>query len=230
MRINLIILLFCTTIIGRERLGVFNLQPLNISEDLVRIVSDKITYEFQQLDVYDLVERQEINRVLSEQQFQNTGATDSVIEIGKLLNIQSMVIGSFGQLDKRTWFISLKVVSVETGKVKTGYYTVDGTFRDFVIGAPKSCVRQLLKLDKAQVVKVQEAYAPASHVNVIQYIQKEQPRKRMFMTCVNCSGAGTIWKKQGNVNSPYRCSVCQGFKYSGPETNYRLVAGKFESW
>jgi predicted Zn-ribbon and HTH transcriptional regulator len=225
------ILLMSFLVVGKERLGVFELKPLNISPDLASIVSDKIAFEFQQLEEFELVERQEITQVLKEQKFQASGVTDTMVEIGKIMNIETMVLGSFGQLDKSTWFISLKLVGIETGKVKSNYYTVEGSFKDFVMKAPSICVSELISGKmKKKVVQIPEEKASSAHVEVIQYIQKEHPHGKMFIPCAYCGGRGTIFQKLGSITSPHRCPMCQGFKYSGPETNYKLVAGKFETF
>jgi predicted Zn-ribbon and HTH transcriptional regulator len=127
----------------------------------------------------------------------------------------------------------LKLINVESAKVTTNYFTVESSFKDFVLSAPKTCIRRLLKLDKIPIETktIQEEKAPETHVSIINYIQKEQHKSEhvLFITCVNCSGTGRVYKKMGTVMSgPFSCPVCKGFKYSGPETDYKLVAGKIE--
>jgi hypothetical protein len=214
-----------------EKIGVYNLEPLNISENFVKIVSERIAYEFQQSG-YDLIERQEIEKVLAEQYFQNSGVSDSIVQIGKILNVQNMVTGSFGQLDSITWFISLKLINIESGKTKTGYFVVENSFKDFVLNAPKSCVSQIISPVKPQKTSyVSEEKAPIQHINVINYIQKDRPKLKLFTVCHNCSGKGSIYVNHGTKKAgPYLCSVCNGHKYSGPETNYKLLAGKIEEY
>jgi hypothetical protein len=150
---------------AKDRLGIFKLEPLNISDSLASIVSDRIEFEFQQVNRYDLIERQNIDKVLSEQSFQQTGVTDSMVEIGKILNVQYMLIGS-----------------------STGNYVVEATFKNFLLSAPKTCIRQLLHLDKVkQVSTVSEEKIPTTQIKVINYIQKQQVISRKhFSPCYYC--------------------------------------------
>jgi hypothetical protein len=59
-----------------------------------------------------------MDKVLAEQAFQQTGCTseECAVKLGKLLNVQRMVVGSFGRLMDK-FFVSLRVVDVESGKV-----------------------------------------------------------------------------------------------------------------
>lgn len=232
MKQLIIILSLVTSLTAMDRISVYKLDPINISDTLTSIISDRIEFELQQLDRFDLVERQNIDKILSEQSFQRSGVTDSMVEIGKILNIKYMLIGSFGKLDHTTWFISLKLLNVETAKISTGYYTVDASFKNFLLSAPKMCIKQLLGLVKIdQTSTISEEKAPATQINVIKYIQKDQPHPvahRHFVPCYYCNGAGVIHRKLGTINADQSCPACNGFKYSGPETNYKLVAGKWE--
>ena len=59
-----------------------------------------------------------MQKVLMEQAFQNTGCTSSecAVKLGKVLNVQKMVVGSFGKfLD--SYVLNVRVVDVESGEV-----------------------------------------------------------------------------------------------------------------
>jgi len=230
MKNFLAILSICFLLSAKERLAIFDLKPLNISEDLAPIISDKIIYEFQQIDRFDLVERQNLHKITEEQSLQLSGLTDSIIQLGKLLEVQKIVIGSFGRLDQSTFFISLKLLDIETGKVSTNYFTVDASFKNFVLSAPKTCIRRLLKIEKSvdSQITLSESEAPKSHVSVINYIQKDTPKRKIFTPCYNCAGKGKIIKKMGTITSVLACPICNNNTYCGPETSYRTVAGLFE--
>jgi hypothetical protein len=66
-----------------------------------------------------LLERSQADQILAEQGLQASGACDAgscASEIGKLLGVDRMVVGSFGLLD-RTYQLNLRLVDVGSGEV-----------------------------------------------------------------------------------------------------------------
>jgi hypothetical protein len=62
-----------------------------------------------------------MEQVMAEQALQQTGATDSerAVQLGKLLNVQRMVVGSFGRLGG-VYVLTIQAVDVESGEVVHG--------------------------------------------------------------------------------------------------------------
>jgi len=223
---------FCSILFAKDNIAVINLKPINFESQLVSIVTDKLSFEIQQLGMFTLVERQNIEQIFKEQSLQLSGATDSMVEIGKILDIKYVLTGSFGKLDETLYFFSLKLIDVETAEIATNYFTIESSFKNFVLSAPKTCLSRLLKLEKTPVsktVNVKELDVFHTNITHLDFEKSKQNQvARIFMPCVFCSGTGTVWKKMGSTNNPYRCNACMGFKYSGPETGYKLIAGKFQ--
>lgn len=64
---------------------------------------------------YTLVERAQIDRVISEQGFQRSSITDSqMVRIGKILNVSKVVVGKVSMLGGQ-YQVDVRVVDVETG-------------------------------------------------------------------------------------------------------------------
>jgi len=66
---------------------------------------------------FAVIEKKNMEKVLSEQAFQQTGCTtqECAVKLGKLLNAQGIVVGTFGKLLGR-YLISVRLVDVETGQ------------------------------------------------------------------------------------------------------------------
>ena len=65
------------------------------------------------------MERAQMETILKEQGFAQSGACDGsecAVEVGKLLSIDRMVVGSLGQIGS-SWSLSLRAVDVSTGEV-----------------------------------------------------------------------------------------------------------------
>jgi len=98
--------------------AVSELGAQNVSSGDAAVIADLIRSELVKSGVFNVVEKSNMDKILSEQTFQKTGCTseECAVKLGKLLNVQRIIVGSFGKLlDK--YFVNIRVVNVETGRV-----------------------------------------------------------------------------------------------------------------
>ena len=78
-------------------------------------VSDFLRIDLVQIPVYNVVDRQNMQAILGEQEFQQTGCTteECAVQLGKLLNVHKMIVGTLSKVGTK-YYISVKMVSVET--------------------------------------------------------------------------------------------------------------------
>lgn len=98
-------------------IGDFNFNGIMQSE--VDIIKDMISSSLQNTGKYRLIERGQIDQILNEQGLENSGVCDNTecaIELGKILSIDEILIGSVGRLG-RSIVISIKIVNIETSEV-----------------------------------------------------------------------------------------------------------------
>ena len=100
------------------RIAVLELTPLHVSPDLATGVTDLIVTELVNCGEFEVLERMQVIKILNEQGFQQTGVTDTskAIEAGKLLNTDTVMIGTLQQFNK-SLVINVKIVDVATGKI-----------------------------------------------------------------------------------------------------------------
>ncbi len=77
-------------------------------------------------DAFIVLERGQMDDILGEQGFQQTGCTttECAVEMGRLLNMQKMISGTIGKLGK-TYTIDLSLIDVQTAQIEKSF------FRDF---------------------------------------------------------------------------------------------------
>jgi len=77
-----------------------DLTAEGVSQSNASIVADWLRGALVTTGAYTVVERSAMQKILSEQAFQNTGCTSSecAVKLGKDLNVQKMVVGSFGKI------------------------------------------------------------------------------------------------------------------------------------
>lgn len=115
------------------------LQGKSIPQDEADILTDALINELSKTGSFQMMERSQMDQVLKEQGFQQSGACDQgqcAVEMGRLLGIQSMMTGSIGKLGN-TYVLSTRMVDVKTGTI------VKSTSRNLK-GSISDCLEDLL--------------------------------------------------------------------------------------
>ncbi|OGF50694.1 MAG: hypothetical protein A2231_08125 [Candidatus Firestonebacteria bacterium RIFOXYA2_FULL_40_8] len=105
---------------GKIQIAVMELVPKDVSVSIASTVTDLIRNDLFNTGKYVVLDRSNLDKVLKEQSFQMTGCTttDCAVEIGKILNMKQMVVGSIGKIGS-TFYLNLRIVDVETGQMIT---------------------------------------------------------------------------------------------------------------
>ena len=101
---------------GKQTVAILEFEGRGISQLEAKTLTDRLMSEMVNTDAVIMVERNQMDEILSEQGFQQSGCTSSecAAEVGALLGVQNMVSGSFGKLGN-SYTIDAKMFSVETG-------------------------------------------------------------------------------------------------------------------
>ncbi|MCM2266733.1 MAG: UPF0164 family protein [Elusimicrobiales bacterium] len=94
----------------------------NVSQADAAIVANFLRTELVSVGLFNVMDRANMDTVLAEQKFQNSGCTEQecAAEMGKLLNVKLMLVGSLSKLEG-TYYVSVNVLDVETGKIIASY-------------------------------------------------------------------------------------------------------------
>jgi TolB-like protein len=102
----------------RPRLAVFNFEDKSPAgkSDYGSIVADLFHTSLYQTECFRLIEREQIRKVLLEQDFGNTErvSEDAAVQIGKLLKVEYILIGSIAKLGTK-FVITARVINVSRG-------------------------------------------------------------------------------------------------------------------
>jgi hypothetical protein len=99
--------------------AILDFKPNNVSAGDAAVVSDFVRSAFVKSGVYTVVDKANMERILAEQAFQQTGCTDSdcAVKLGKLLNVGKMVVGNYSMAGS-VRFLTASLVAVETGEIE----------------------------------------------------------------------------------------------------------------
>ena len=85
---------------GKQTVALLEFEGRGISQLEAKTLTDRLMSEMVNTDAVIMVERNQMEEILNEQGFQQSGCTSSecAAEVGALLGVQNMVSGAFGKL------------------------------------------------------------------------------------------------------------------------------------
>ena len=119
MRRYITLLLFIGLAWGQSTtIAVFDFENIGLEKSDVELLSDRLQSELVKIGGYRFVERKKIDNILNEQKFHISGIVDEkyLIEIGKILGAELIVIGNVGKLEN-IYTISARLVNSESSEI-----------------------------------------------------------------------------------------------------------------
>ena len=105
----------------KDNIAVMDLEARGgISETEILSISDRLRGELINTDKYVVIERSQMDYILKEQGFQQSGACSEascIVEVGQLLAVHKMLGGSIGKVGQ-VFSINIKIIDVATGKIE----------------------------------------------------------------------------------------------------------------
>jgi TolB-like protein len=103
------------------RIAIMDFQADGISRQEARRITDLIRTEIINTGKFSVIERNQLDKILKEQGFQQTGITDesSAVKVGKILSANKILVGSVMMLSG-TIVINGRIVDVEKGVASFG--------------------------------------------------------------------------------------------------------------
>ena len=104
---------------AKESYAVVDLEGRGISALEAATLTDRMRSELVKTGAVTVVERGQMQQILSEQDFQMTGCTsdECAVEIGQMLGVTKMVAGSIGKIGS-TFTVDLRIIQVGTGAIE----------------------------------------------------------------------------------------------------------------
>lgn len=128
-----------------------------VSEDEVSALTDRLLTELFQTGYYNVIEREMMDEILTEQGFQLSGcvSNECIVEIGKLIGVEQIVGGSISKVGN-VYSISARIVSVESGEIiKTATYDHIGELGDLLRFGMKVVAMKLTGIEVSSSTEIQ---------------------------------------------------------------------------
>ena len=146
----IILLLIVGCVFAREYIAIIDFEGIGVNNDEARALTQRLTSELITLQVYQVVERSEMKRLLDEQKFQYSGCVDTkcAVEIGKMIGAKYMVVGSISKIDD-VYTIDTRLINVESSEAyASGQYTAQESLSNVLVNGMKSIAYQLSEIDE----------------------------------------------------------------------------------
>jgi len=117
--IRLLLLLPIIVICDELNIAVLDLDAIGIEQQSSQILTNKLRSDLVNTGKVTIVDRGEMNTILTEQEFQQTGCTsqECAIEVGQLLGVSHIVSGSISLMSD-LYYINAKLINVESGVIE----------------------------------------------------------------------------------------------------------------
>lgn len=116
-------------------------------------ISKRFEVELSKTEVFTILERNEMDKILNEQGFQQSGACDEdncSVEIGRLIGVDHLVIGNLSDVGE-TYSLSVKLIDVETGAVISSHaHDLKGDVDDILTESCSKLAREMAGLEEEQ--------------------------------------------------------------------------------
>lgn len=111
-------LFLINTALPKDNIAILDLVGKNVPQTDASILSDKMRSEIVATNIYNIVERFQMEEILKEQGLQQSGcmSDECAVEIGRLLGVEKIIAGTIGRLEG-TFYLTLRLISVETGQI-----------------------------------------------------------------------------------------------------------------
>jgi len=106
------------TLNAQVKIAVIDFEGKNVPETDASALTDRLRAELFLTGKFVVLEREKMDAILKEQQFQLSGCTSDacVVEAGQLLTVEQMVSGSVSKVGQ-TYSVTARLISVEQGNL-----------------------------------------------------------------------------------------------------------------
>lgn len=131
--------------VSKTNVAVIELEGIGISRLEASMLTDRLRASLVQTEKVNVMERGQMEAVLQEQGFQQTGCVDTecAVQLGRILGCEQIIIGSISKVGD-VFSIIARVIDAGTGEIlKVTMYTYEGNIGGLLKSGMKNVAIQL---------------------------------------------------------------------------------------
>ena len=100
------------------QIAVSDLLAEGVKQSEANVVTEQLRAELQKTGSFRIIERSQMQEILKEQGFQQTGCTTDAcaVQVGQMLGVNDIVVGTLGIAGSYT-VLAVRIIDVQTGEV-----------------------------------------------------------------------------------------------------------------
>jgi TolB-like protein len=161
-------------------IAVADFEADGVTPGEAKTLTNKLRNELLKIASFSLIERTQMETILKEQGFQNTGcvSTECIVEIGQLIGVSQIVAGSIGKVGE-IYIVSSRIIDVGTGKVLATYeYTSRGSIEDLLLNGMATVANELASPPKVKPKFLTRTVVGTAQISVSAAFLKSEPSER----------------------------------------------------
>ena len=130
---------------AQPSIAILDFQGKGVSEIEASALTDRLASELFNLGRFKLIEREQMNELLEEQGFQQTGCVSSecAVEVGMMVGAEQIVTGSISKIGD-LFSVATRIVDVETGEIlQMTNYDFEGDIGQLMTRGMRNAAAQL---------------------------------------------------------------------------------------
>ncbi len=167
INIVVVLLLLPSSGLSEVNIAVLEFKGKGVSNVEASALTDRLTLELVQTGQFEVLEREQMDKILKEQGFQMSGCveTECIVNIGVMVGVDQMVGGSVSKVGN-VFSISAKLISVETGKiVGIAFYDYEGALGELLTTGMRNVASQLANYqNQSQIADENQTVQPMEEV------------------------------------------------------------------
>ena len=151
----LIYFAFISSLFAKEIIAILDLEQIGLTQQEATILTQRLITRLIAIDRYQVVERNNMDKILKEQKFQHSGCTDAecAVEIGQLLNSDYIVTGSVNKFGD-TYALDARLIDVGLGKsIISAEFSMTGKIDALLTTGITSIAKQLCGINTSTTMK-----------------------------------------------------------------------------
>ena len=118
----ILMLLFASNLFSQQNsntaIAVSDLIGQGVNQTEANVVTEQLRAELHKTGHFRIIERSQMQEILKEQGFQQTGCTSDAcaVQVGQLLGVRDIVVGTIGIAGSYT-MLTVRIIDVQTGEV-----------------------------------------------------------------------------------------------------------------
>jgi len=131
-------------------IAVMELDANRVSAAEAKALTDRLRIELFNAGIFLVMERDKMNRILDEMEFQMSGCTsdECVVEVGKIVGVRKIIAGCVSKVGE-IYSVSVRLIDVETSQIEaTAIEDIEGTLGTVLTEAIPAVARQISGLEQ----------------------------------------------------------------------------------